>query len=160
MAHVDTHLSIEDLAARYRACEDACAARHYQTIWLASGAGPYGPCGVGDDEFCAALDRGTAGALQCVGRNGARRFAAPQWDASFRSQARSTGKAQDPTAGAAAGWRGVVEPQGGGLHGSQARAGEARAAARLGGAQGDRLVDPVAAAEEPESGRAAGGSGF
>ena len=34
MAHVENHLSIEDLAARYRACEDACAARHYQTIWL------------------------------------------------------------------------------------------------------------------------------
>jgi transposase len=34
MAHVENHLSIEDLAARYRACEDVCAARHYQTIWL------------------------------------------------------------------------------------------------------------------------------
>lgn len=34
MAHVETHLSIEDLEARYRACEDACSARHYQTIWL------------------------------------------------------------------------------------------------------------------------------
>src|ERR1017187_143394 len=34
MAHVETYLSIEDLAARYRACEDVCAARHYQTIWL------------------------------------------------------------------------------------------------------------------------------
>ena len=54
----------------------------------------------------------------------------------------------------------MVEPKGGGLHGGRARAGEARAAARLGGAQGDRLVDPVAAAEESESGRAAGGSGF
>jgi hypothetical protein len=28
MAHVENHLSIEDLAARYRACEDVCAARH------------------------------------------------------------------------------------------------------------------------------------
>ena len=34
MAHVETYLSIEDLAARYRACEDVCAARHYQAIWL------------------------------------------------------------------------------------------------------------------------------
>jgi uncharacterized SAM-binding protein YcdF (DUF218 family) len=34
MAHVENHLSIEDLAARYRACEDLCAARHYQTILL------------------------------------------------------------------------------------------------------------------------------
>ena len=34
MASVENHLSIEDLAARYRACEDVCAARHYQTIWL------------------------------------------------------------------------------------------------------------------------------
>src|SRR5258708_26767924 len=34
MAHVADHLSIEDLEQRYRACEDACSARHYQTIWL------------------------------------------------------------------------------------------------------------------------------
>ncbi len=34
MAHVENHLSIENLAARYRACEDVCAARDYQTIWL------------------------------------------------------------------------------------------------------------------------------
>ena len=34
MAHVENHLSVEDLAARYRACEDVCSARHYQTIWL------------------------------------------------------------------------------------------------------------------------------
>lgn len=34
MAHVADHLSIEDLELRYRACEDVCSARHYQTIWL------------------------------------------------------------------------------------------------------------------------------
>jgi transposase len=34
MAHVADHLSIEDLERRYRACVDACSARHYQTIWL------------------------------------------------------------------------------------------------------------------------------
>jgi transposase len=34
MAYVETHLSVEDLGERYRACEDACSARHYQTIWL------------------------------------------------------------------------------------------------------------------------------
>jgi hypothetical protein len=34
MAYVENHLSVEDLAARYRACEDVCSARHYQTIWL------------------------------------------------------------------------------------------------------------------------------
>jgi hypothetical protein len=34
MAHVADHLSIEDLEERYRACSDACTARHYQTIWL------------------------------------------------------------------------------------------------------------------------------
>jgi transposase len=34
MAHVADHLSIEALEQRYRACEDACTARHYQTIWL------------------------------------------------------------------------------------------------------------------------------
>jgi transposase len=34
MAHVAAHLSIEGLEERYRACEDARTARHYQTIWL------------------------------------------------------------------------------------------------------------------------------
>src|ERR1035441_2281681 len=34
MAHVADHLSIEELAERYRKCADACAGRHYQTIWL------------------------------------------------------------------------------------------------------------------------------
>jgi transposase len=34
MAHIADHLSIEELEQRYRACEDACSARHYQTIWL------------------------------------------------------------------------------------------------------------------------------
>jgi transposase len=34
MAHVADHLSIADLAERYRACRDVCAGRHYQTIWL------------------------------------------------------------------------------------------------------------------------------
>lgn len=34
MAHVADHLSIEDLEERYRACSDARALRHYQTIWL------------------------------------------------------------------------------------------------------------------------------
>jgi hypothetical protein len=34
MAHVADHLTIEALEKRYRACEDACGARHSQTIWL------------------------------------------------------------------------------------------------------------------------------
>ena len=34
MAHVADHLTIEALEERYRACEDACSARHHQTIWL------------------------------------------------------------------------------------------------------------------------------
>ena len=34
MAHVVDHLSIEELEERYRGCADACAARHYQSIWL------------------------------------------------------------------------------------------------------------------------------
>ncbi len=33
-AHGADHLSIEDLANRYRSCVDACSRRHYQTIWL------------------------------------------------------------------------------------------------------------------------------
>jgi transposase len=34
MAHVADHLTIEELEQRYRACEDACASRHYHAIWL------------------------------------------------------------------------------------------------------------------------------
>ncbi len=34
MAHIADHLSIEELERGYRACADACSARHYQTIWL------------------------------------------------------------------------------------------------------------------------------
>jgi transposase len=34
MAHIAAHLSIEELEDRYRACDDACTARHYQTIRL------------------------------------------------------------------------------------------------------------------------------
>jgi hypothetical protein len=34
MAHVADHRSVEELEQRYRACEDACEARHYHAIWL------------------------------------------------------------------------------------------------------------------------------
>jgi transposase len=34
MAHVADHLSVSELEDRYRACADACSARHFQTIWL------------------------------------------------------------------------------------------------------------------------------
>jgi transposase len=34
MAHIADHLSIEELEEGYRACADACSARHYHTIWL------------------------------------------------------------------------------------------------------------------------------
>ena len=34
MAHVEAHLSLAGLEEGYRACADACAARHYQAIWL------------------------------------------------------------------------------------------------------------------------------
>src|ERR1019366_235097 len=117
---------------------------------LASGAGPYGPCGVGDDEFCAALDRGTAGALQRVGRSGARRPAPPQWNEPFGAQTRTARAGERTAAAAAAGGGFRDEPQGGGLDGPATRARKARAAARMGSAQRDWLVDPIAASEEPE----------
>jgi hypothetical protein len=34
VAHVEDHLSTENLAQHYRAYEAACSARHYQTMWL------------------------------------------------------------------------------------------------------------------------------
>ena len=150
MAHVETYLSIEDLAARYRACEDVCAARHYQTIWLlaqghtvsaVSAMTSFVPRWI--EELLARYNALGEAALGDLRRHNGTRPSVLKRDL--------LDKAQDTAAGAAAGRRGVVEPKGGGLHGGRTRAGEARAAARLGGAQGDRLVDPVAPAEEPES---------
>jgi transposase len=34
MAHIADHLSVEELGRRARTSADACAARHYQAIWL------------------------------------------------------------------------------------------------------------------------------
>jgi len=34
MAHIADHLSVEELGRRARSSAEACAARHYQAIWL------------------------------------------------------------------------------------------------------------------------------
>ena len=34
MAHIAEHLSVEELGRQARTSADACAARHYQAIWL------------------------------------------------------------------------------------------------------------------------------
>ncbi|GJE10068.1 hypothetical protein [Methylobacterium longum] len=44
MAHIADHLSVEELGRRARTSADACAARHYQAIWLLA----QGAAGVGD----------------------------------------------------------------------------------------------------------------
>jgi hypothetical protein len=159
MAHVENHLSIEDLAARYRACEDACEARHYQTIWLlaqghtvpaVSAMTSFVPRWI--EELLARYNALGETALGDLRRHNGTRPSILKRDLLEKLKIRL--REPPPDGG------GVVEPQGGGLHGGRARAGEARPAARLGGAQGDRLVDPVAPAEEPESGRAGGGRGF
>src|SRR6266566_3468795 len=132
MAHVTDHLSIEELEHRYRACEDACSARHYQTIWL--------------------LAQG-----HTVSEVAALTSFVPRWIEELQArynalgpQARTLGRAEGSAQGAAAGWRAMDEPQGRGLDGRSTWAREACAATRLGGAASDRLVDPVAAPAQPK----------
>ncbi len=133
MAHVTDHLSIEELEHRYRACEDACSARHYQTIWLLAQGHTV--------SEVAAL-------TSFVPRT--RGSSAQQRHAPFGAQARTLGRAEGSAQGAAAGWRAMDEPQGRGLDGRSTWAREACAATRLGGAASDRLVDPVAAPAQPK----------
>lgn len=117
---------------------------------LAVGARPHGFASFGDDGVRRAMNRTVARPLQCRGTRGSRRFTSPQRRIGDDPEARAPGEAARSPSGAAARWRAVVEPQGRELDGRGTGARVGRAAARLGGLEGDRLVDPGAASEEPE----------
>ena len=152
MAHVENHLSIEDLAARYRACEDVCAARHYQTIWLlaqghtvsaVSTTTSFVPRWI--EELLARYNALGEAALGDLRRHNGARPSVLKRDLLEKLKIRL----QEP-------------PPDGGVWSSRKVADfmAVENSARLGGAQGDRLVDPVAPAEEPESSDAGAGSSF
>src|SRR6266567_410993 len=132
MAHVTDHLSIEELEHRYRACEDACSARHYQTIWL--------------------LAQG-----HTVSEVAALTSFVPRWIEELQARYNALGPQALGDLRRNNGTRPSVlkpelldEPQGRGLDGRSTWAREACAATRLGGAASDRLVDPVAAPAQPK----------
>ena len=146
MAHVADHLSIEDLEERYRACSDACTARHYQTIWLlaqghtvpeVAATTAFVPRWI--EELLARYNALGATALGDLRRNNG---ASPSV---LKSELLAKLKVR------------IKEPP---LDGATARAHDVCAATRLGSAAGDRLVDPIAAPEEPEDGKFGRGSGF
>src|SRR5215210_292790 len=83
MAHVADHLSVSALEEAYRSCRDVTAARHVQTIWLWARGHDRG-CRRGD-ERCAALDRATAGPLQCTRARCPGRLAPAQWERAERA---------------------------------------------------------------------------
>jgi hypothetical protein len=159
MAYVENHLSIEDLAARYRGCEDVCAARHYQTIWLlaqghtvsaVSAMTSFVPRWI--EELLARYNALGETALGDLRRHNGTRPSVLKRDLLDKLK----GRLREP-------------PPDGGVWSSRkvadfmaAELGLEKFAPQRGweGAQGDRLVDPVAPAEEPESGRDGGRKGF
>src|ERR1700757_3563945 len=118
MAHVADHLSIEELEQRYRACEDACSARHYQTIWL-----------LAQGHTIAAVSALTSFVPRWIEEllarynarpSGARGSSPQQWHAPLGAQARAFETAEGSARATAAGWGRVGEPKGCGLHGRSA----------------------------------------
>jgi hypothetical protein len=151
MAHVAAHLSIAGLEEGYRTCADACTARHYQTIWLlaqghtvpeVSALTSFAPRWI--EELLARYNVLGPRALGDLRRhNGASpSVLKPELLERFEGSADR----------AAARRRGVDEPEGRRLDGGRTRAREAFAAAWLGSAQGDQLVDPGAASPQSEVG--------
>ena len=149
MATVNGHLSVEELEERYVACGDATASRHFQAIWLLARGHTVSQVSAttafGERWIEQLLARYNAEGPEALGdlrrRNGASatilkpdlldKFTPARWRAATR-------------------WLAVVEPQGRELDGRGTGARVGRAAARLGGLEGDRLVNSGAASEEPQ----------
>ena len=150
MVRVVEHLSVAELEARYEASEDVTSSRHFQTICLLAKGHSTRESG-GDDLVRAALDRTTARTLQRVraglsGRSAARqRRVARVLKPELLQRLRVRLSEPPPdggvwTSGKVARW--MADELG--LE-------KARSAARLGSAESGRLVDPEAAAAQPES---------
>ncbi len=127
---------------------------------LAFGEGPFDRRGREDDLVWPAVDRTASGALQRVRTFGVGRSAARQRRGGDSFEA----GAPRPSAGSpcpiAARRRALDERQSGALDGGRVGFGAAGAATRLGSVAGDRLVDPEAAAAQPEGGDAGGARRF
>src|SRR5918997_287749 len=146
MARIVGHLSVEELEARYRAARDVTAARHAQAIWLlAQGRTVLEVAAVlafAPRWVTRLAQRYNASGPEALGdrrrRNGkAAGLLTPDLLAARPDRARQ---------GTARGRRSVERPQGRPLDGAASRPGEGAPAARLGGAEADRLVHPSAAA--------------
>src|SRR5919107_2196265 len=159
MARIVEHLPLEELEARCRAARDATEARHTQASWLpAQGrtfvevaeVSAFAPRRV--EELAARYD-------ERPGPHGARRPAAAEWPGGEPADRRRAGRPGRAGAHAARRRRAVERPRGRRLDGGTARPRAGAPAARLGGAEADRLVDPGAAAAASAGGdaRAAGG---
>ena len=156
MARVAAHLRVSELERHTRAAKETTAARHYQAIWLLAK-------GHTVLEVAGMTSFGRGGWSSCC------RATTPGARRRWATSAGTTGDADDPEAGAAgvvetapgdaaARWWVVDGTQGGGLDGRRTRAGEGGAAARLGGAPGDRL-DPSGAAPTASASGDGGGAG-
>ena len=159
MAHVADHLSVVELEERYRTRPDACSARHYQAIWLLAQGHTieetaettcFVPRWI--EELLARYNAIGPQALGDLRRNNG---APPSV-----LKPELLAKLKVPASGAAAGWRFVDERQGRTLDGRRTRPSQSWRAARMGSAQGDWLVDPVAASQEPAGRKRRGGSGL
>ena len=153
MATVSEHLSVDELEERYVSCSDVTAARHFQAIWLLARGHTVSQVSAttafGERWIEQLLARYNAEGPDALGdlrrRNGA---------SATILKPELLEKLRHAPWRAAARWRAVVEPQGCELDGRGTRPGVGRAAAGLGSLEGDRLVDPDAASEEPEIGYA------
>jgi predicted dehydrogenase len=153
MAYVAGHLSVAALEERYQACEEVMSSHAFPGD-LATGERSFDRRGGVDDLVWAALDRRAGGALQCAWTFGDGRSASRQRGAGEGSDGRTLATSALTFGRTAARRWGLDERQGRGLDGGRTGAGLACAAARLGGAAGDQLVDPEAATAQLESGDA------
>ena len=135
-----------------RGCEDVRSSRHFQTIWLLAKGHSTGEVAAmtsfGQRWIEQLLERYNALGPSAMGDlrrgNGApARVLRPNCCDVCASFGRSSARR-----------RGLDERQGCALDGGRVGPGLACAAARLGGVAGDRLVDPEAAAAQPEGGDA------
>jgi hypothetical protein len=125
---------------------------------LAPGAGADLPRGRAGAGLRAALGGGTGGPLQRPWPCGAGRPAAAEWPGGQPADRRRAGRPGRAGADAARRRRAVERPQGRRLDRAPSRPGTGAPAARLGGAEADRLVAPGTTAAAPAGGdaRAAG----
>ena len=150
--------TVEELEARFRAAKDVVERSHCQVMWLLakghSTADVAEIVALSPRWVNALARRYEAEGVEALGdrrRRNARSETAPV--------GRRPGGAARATEDPAGRRRAVERAEGRALDRGAAGAGARTCAARLGGAEEDRLVDPGAAAAEPEGGGARGAGG-